>query len=154
MTKHLLFLLCVLGACVSCNMNAKYEHFHTIAQKGWDKDSTLTFPVHFNGDQQGYDLKLHIRHKKDYEFSNIWLFVNIESPQGEQLIDTVEFTLAEPSGRWLGSGLGDLFYNELPYKQNVAFPDSGTYNIRIQQAMRDELLNGIDAIGVSIEKTK
>lgn len=103
---------------------------------------------------QTYNLNMHIRNKNNYAYSNIWLFVNIASPNGEQLIDTVEFTLAEPSGKWLGSGLGDLFDNKLPYKQNIAFPDSGTYQISIQQGMRDDVLNGIDAVGISIEKTK
>lgn len=137
--------------CSACHINSKYERFYSINREGWSKDSTLNFPVHFDKDKQSYDLSMHIRNTNNYRYSNIWLFVCIQSPQGEQLIDTVEFTLAEPSGKWLGSGLGELFSQQFLYKENIAFPDSGVYKISIQQAMRDETLMGIDALGISIE---
>ncbi|MFV0555410.1 MAG: gliding motility lipoprotein GldH [Mangrovibacterium sp.] len=143
-------LLCILSL-TACRPNSKYEHFYRTDAKGWNKDSVLTFPVHFDEDlNASYDLRLNIRNKNSYAYSNLWLFINIQSPNGEQLIDTVEFTLAEPSGRWLGSGLGDLFDNELRYKENVMFPDSGIYRISIQQGMREDVLEGIDAVGLSI----
>lgn len=147
-------ILLLIGLLVACTLNSKYEQFYTIDNSNWEKDSTLTFPVYFNHDSQAYNLSVNIRNKRDYAYSNIWLFVNIKSPNGDQLIDTAEFKLATPAGKWLGSGIGDLFDNKFTYKENISFPDSGTYIISIQQGMRDDILEGIDALGISIEKTK
>ncbi|MFV0290288.1 MAG: gliding motility lipoprotein GldH [Mangrovibacterium sp.] len=148
-------IVAVLVFYTSCEHNSTYEHFYTIDSKGWDKDSTLVFPIQVKeANHDVHSLQVNIRNKNDYAFSNLWLFVNIESPSGEQLIDTVEFTLASPSGKWLGTGLGDLFDNKFSYKQNIAFPDSGLYRIHIQQGMRNYQLQGIDAVGISVENVK
>jgi gliding motility-associated lipoprotein GldH len=37
-------------------------------------------------------------------------------------------------------------------KPNIRFPLSGKYKMRIKHAMRDEKLNGIEDVGITISK--
>ncbi|MFV0375756.1 MAG: gliding motility lipoprotein GldH [Mangrovibacterium sp.] len=136
----------------SCLSKSKYESYHTLESIGWHKDSVLVFQVAFTDSQTPYKLYLNIRNRGTYEFSNIWLFINIESPDGQLLKDTVEFTLADQAGRWTGSGIGDLFDNKMLYKSNVYFPTPGEYKFSIQQGMRAKRLEGIHDVGILIDK--
>jgi gliding motility-associated lipoprotein GldH len=95
---------------------------------------------------------LNVRNRGDYSNRNIWLSVGMYSPEGRLTTDTVEFILADPSGRWKGSGIGDLFDNRILYKQDMEFPVAGEYRFMIRQAMRPVRLKGIYDVGMRLEK--
>jgi gliding motility-associated lipoprotein GldH len=75
-------------------------------------------------------------------------------PDGRFRTDTVEMILADPSGKWKGSGIGDLFDRRMLYMQDVLLPDTGMYQVIIKQAMRPMRLKGIQDIGFRLEKGK
>jgi gliding motility-associated lipoprotein GldH len=60
--------------------------------------------------------------------------------------------LAEADGKWWGSGLGDIFSNQIKVMENVKFPRKGVYSFSVEQNMRDNPLLGIEDIGVRVEK--
>ena len=100
-----------------------------------------------------------LRNNKDYEFSNLFLIVGIKFPNNYQIVDTLEYEMTTPEGRFLGNGMTDVKENKLEYKTNVTFSLMGDYDISVQQAMRrtrdiDGLnaLNGITDVGLQIEK--
>ena len=70
------------------------------------------------------------------------------------LEDKLEITLADPSGRWLGEGFGGLKTVETLFRENVFFPVSGNYTIRVKQGMRENKLEEISDIGVRVEKVE
>ncbi len=82
-------------------------------------------------------------------------------PHGKTIKDTLEYKMAEPSGKLLGSGLTDIKENKLWYKgynTPFVFKESGDYTINIQHAMRENgkvngvtELEGITDIGFRIE---
>lgn len=149
------FVICVaalLCAIASCTPKKEFEAYKTLDSDGWNKDSVVVIPVELRDTLGSHNLYLNIRNNGNYEFSNLWLFVNIKAPDGNLLTDTLEFQLADPAGKWLGSGIGDLFDNQFLYKENVYFPMSGSYEFSIQQGMRSNVLKGIRDIGISIEK--
>ncbi len=147
-------LFAILGALLfSCDSNGVFEDYKTIGETGWNKDSLVVFPVMLDSTSEDFNLYINIRNNGNYPNSNIWLFVEIQSPDGEILSDTIEYTLADNRGRWLGSGIGDLFDNQFLYKRNVYFPLEGEYKFVIQHGMRTSNLRGIQDIGFRIEKT-
>ena len=146
------FSLIILGI-VSCDRKRVFESYQTIGQKGWNKDSVMVFNVALKDTTRNHNLYVNIRNSGTYPYSNLWLFLTIGSPDGKFRTDTVEFSLAEPSGRWKGSGIGDLHDNQILYKSSIYFPHKGKYTFRIKQGMRDNVLQGIRDIGLRIEKT-
>ena len=147
------FIACIsLVVLFSCDPQKEFEAYHSIETSGWNKDSLVTFSVDLEDTVGNHNLYINLRNSGNYEYSNVWLFVNIKSPDGNTLSDTVEFQLADPSGKWTGNGIGDLFDNQFEYKENVFFPVSGTYEFSIQQGMRSQRLKGIKDVGLRIEK--
>ncbi len=69
------------------------------------------------------------------------------------MTDTLNFRLADDRGRWLGRGIGDLYFIRLPYKQDILFPYKGIYRFEIVQGMRTDL-EGIRDVGLRVERIK
>ena len=138
---------------VSCDRKRVFEAYKTLANNGWNKDSVVIFDVALSDTIRNHNLYVNIRNKGTYPYSNLWLFLSVGSPDGKMITDTVEFSLAEASGRWKGSGIGDLHDNQILYKSSVYFPHKGNYTFHIKQGMRDNVLPGIRDIGFRIEKT-
>lgn len=100
------------------------------------------------------DFYVVLRHDNDYHYNNFITFIRLEFPNGRARLDTVEIPLASPSGKWLGSGFGDIYTTEQKFFSRTRFPMKGTYKFQILHAMRDELLLGVNDIGIAVRKTK
>ena len=155
MKQVIFYILCILlfAGIVSCDRKRVFESYEKLDQGGWHKDSVVVFKVELTDTTRNHNLYVNIRNEGTYPYSNLWLFLSIGSPDGKNLTDTVEFSLAEASGRWRGSGIGDLHDNQILYKSSVYFSHKGEYIFQIKQGMRDNLLKGIRDVGIRIEKT-
>ncbi len=154
--KQLLIIILgifLISGIISCDRKRVFEAYQPLGEKGWNKDSVVVFNVELTDTIRNHNLYVNIRNKGTYPYSNLWLFLSIGSPDGISRTDTVEFSLAEASGRWKGSGIGDLYDNQILYKSSAYFPHKGNYTFQIKQGMRDNVLEGIRDIGIRIEKT-
>ena len=155
-----LFLaLTVLTFALSCTNNTIYNQYQAIENSEWHKDSIINFKINSTDTISKNNLYVTLRNNKDYEFSNLFLIVGIKFPNNYQIVDTLEYEMTSPEGRFLGSGMTDIKENKLEYKTNVTFSLIGDYDVSVQQAMRrtrdiDGLnaLNGITDVGLQIEK--
>ena len=95
--------LSLITGLISCDRKKVFEAYHQIDEKGWNKDSVIVFKVHLTDTIKNNNLFVNIRNKGTYAYSNIYLFMTIGSPDGVMRTDTVEFTLADHSGKWRGS---------------------------------------------------
>lgn len=138
----------------SCDPNRVYEDNIDMPTATWDKNNKLKFEVDITDTLTPYNVYVNIRNSGNYQFSNIYMFIDVTFPDGNVYRDTLEGQLADASGQWLGSGLGDIWDNKLPYKQSVRFPKSGKYIFEIEQAMRTDQLEDILDAGLRIEKRK
>lgn len=151
---QLAMLVIVVGFTLSCSQNLVFEQYKTIDDKSWNKDSVMVFTVPVSDTTDNNNFYINVRNDIKYQYSNLWLFITIEQPDGETMEDKFEIALADPSGKWLGEGLGGLKTREAIYRRNVFFPRSGDYKISIQQGMREEYLKGISDVGIRIEKVE
>ena len=123
----------------------------------WSLENHPKFQVEIIDTLTELKLILNIRHSAHYPFSNLWVFVNTTSPEGAQSADTLECVLAAKDGRWLGSGLGDIWDIQIHLKTQT-FSSPGDYVFEIEQAMRYgdeariEQLPEIMNVGLRIEK--
>ncbi len=138
----------------SCNKKAVVEDYLSLRNAEWNQDTALVFDINIPDPKKLYDLSFTVRNVGNYAYSNLWIFVVITPPSGKELSDTVELTLAKPSGEWLGSGLGDLYDRKYPYKKTIFFPEIGKYTISVRQGMRTKtgILTGIHDFGIVLEK--
>lgn len=147
------FIALIILLSVSCDQNMVFDSFSAIPDNKWPSDSIINFSVDITDTTQNHNLYINIRNSIDYPYSNLWLFISIIPPDGKSFKDTVEFTLADYSGKWLGNGYGKFRDIRYLYKNNTYFPDSGQYFFQLQQGMRNNILEGISDIGIRLEKT-
>ena len=158
MRRSFLLILLLAFVFISCDSDRVFDDYKSLPSQ-WNKDSILTFNFKNIDTLQTYNLFINVRNNNDFEYSNLFLISEIQFPQGKVITDTLEYEMAAPNGKWLGTGFGDVKENKLWYKEKVRFPESGNYKVSIKHAMRKngseqgiENLKGITEIGFRIEK--
>jgi len=113
----------------------------------------LVFDVPVSDTVSKYNIFITVRNADSYDFNNLYLFIDIHSPMRITERDTMECILADPNGKWLGEGLGDIWDNKILFKKNVKFQKPGVYEFDLNQGMRVDSLSMIMDAGLSIEKS-
>lgn len=152
--KKLLFFLLTATLLCSCGPKRFYEEITPVDQNGWHLDSLLTFRVDITDSLQYYDFYLLVRNNTDYAMQNFYVFFTTEFPNGYKAQDTLGFVLCDKYGNWTGKGHGYLKENQFLFKPKVRFARCGTYTFTVQQAMREEQLQGITDFGLALYKTE
>lgn len=153
----LMFLVFSFGL-VSCDSNRVFDTYKTVPNS-WHKDSIVSFKVTPPDSTNAYNLFVNLRNTNDYKFNNLFLIVEMVFPHGKTIKDTLEYRMADPTGKLLGTGVTGVKENKLWYKEQVVFKEAGEYLVNIQHAMRENgkvngvvELVGITDIGFRIEK--
>ena len=137
----------------ACKKDVIYRKCITIPDNIWDMNKPLVFDVPVNDTLNKYNIFVTVRNADSYDFDNLYLFIDINSPMKLAERDTMECVLADANGKWLGDGLGDIWDNKILFKRNVKFRKPGIYEFTITQAMRVDSLPMIMDAGISIEKS-
>lgn len=152
--KHIIAICLLLAVFISaCNQNTVFSKYTTLPEDGWNKNNKLTFDIDIKDNNALNNVYLTVRHADSYPFSNLFLFLKTTYPDGKHSIDTLECTLANPKGEWLGNGTGDIFDNKILVNKNLRFPQIGKYTFTFEQGMRNNPLPLIMDFGMVIEKT-
>jgi|TARA_B110000116_G_C16505586_1_gene433225 gliding motility-associated lipoprotein GldH len=148
-----LSLLVVLTS--SCDSNKIFEEYIEVENANWKKENIASFEFNAKDTTTAHNLYINVRNTGTYSYSNLYLFVTMQGPSGGLLKDTVNCILADNRGKWLGSGVGDLWDLRIPYVGGFKFAQSGNYIVTLEQGMRVEAgLEGITDIGLRVEKVK
>lgn len=139
--------------CLSCSDKGTTTDIKNVNSK-WNKNQKLAFKLTADDTEKAKNIIFVIRNNNDYPYSNLRLIVNFESPKKEIKTDTLNYILAKPNGEWIGTGFGETKETLFQYKLNYKFPEKGVYNISVTQAMRKDILPGIEDLGVKIESAK
>lgn len=139
---------------ISCGEKAFFEQNKAIANEIWKWEDVVEFDVPVTDTVIGYNFILNLRTTKAYEFSNIYVFVNLKFPDGRMITDTVSYDLMDDAGFWYGKPSGSLVENNILFSYNRIFPISGNYHFTIAQGMRNRELTEVTDVGLRIEQTK
>ena len=151
----LLFISLLLG----CNNGVEYSQYASLPD-GWEAHNPVLFQVEVTDSLTPKDIFIMVRNTEQYPFSNLFLITKMEEPKSNKVIvDTLEYEMATPEGKWLGDGYSAIKESKLWYKEQFVFPTKGKYNLKIEQAMRKigdnegvTVLKGITEVGLRVEK--
>ena len=143
----------------SCSNHLEYTKYKSIANASWEANKDISFEFNIQDTIAPKNLFIHVRNNNDYPFSNLFVITTMNFPNGDKIIDTLQYEMADKSGRYLGKGFTEIKENKLFYKEKKVFPVSGKYLLNIHHAMRKSgevniipFLKGIQDVGLSIEK--
>lgn len=150
-------LFCLFGAylMVACDENIVYHSYQSLPAEGWAKGDTLTFQIPVT-DSIPSTLKLfaEVRNRSNYPYQDLYLFIdeNLEDSTVWRT-DTLSMNLADSTGRWKGNGWGTI-YQSAAFIKTVRPLHPGNYTVKVVNGMNDEKLNGLNDIGIRVEKDK
>ena len=152
--KIIAFTLTLICFLPSCDSNRIYEENIPVENNVWLKEDIKTFQFEMTDTMSAVDLFFNIRTTTDYPYSNLYIFIYSDYPNGYTDKDTLQFILAESDGKWLGESSGTVVENQKLISSGGRFTSSGTYTFRIEHAMRDEALPEIIDVGFRVAFTK
>jgi hypothetical protein len=120
----------------------------------WNKKKVQQFDFKIDDAQNQKNIIFVVRNNNDYPYSNLRLIATVEHNKKAVATDTLNYVLAKPNGEWLGTGFGDTKETLFQYKLNYKFPQNGNYSVKVVQAMRKNILPGIEDLGIKIQNLK
>ena len=144
----LIFVLFSLG---SCDPNMVYDQFEKTQNQQWSWEDTKVFEIDVDDSLSYFNMYANIRHTKEYPKSNLYLFITIISPMGNEIRDTVDIQIANKHGKWNGSGFGEIKFVRKRIKSGVRFANKGKYIVEVEQGMRLAEIPVTD-VGIRVEK--
>ena len=148
-SKYWILYVVLVLSIVSCDSNRVFDEYQSVSGQ-WDKDNIIEFKLTPPDTTNTYNLYVNLRNTEDYKYSNLFLIVELNYPNGKALKDTLEYEMANPDGTFLGTGFTDVKENKLWFKgheEPFIFDEKGEYSINIQHAMRENgSINGIDKL--------
>lgn len=138
----------------SCDRNRIFEENKKIPGEGWSSSNVIKLDVDIANIDIPTNFYINVRNADGYPYNNLFLFIKTTFPNGKMSNDTLECVLADENGKWLGTGMGDIYDNQIPFKKNVRFPIAGKYIFEIQHGMRTDVIPLIMDVGLRIEKAQ
>jgi len=150
---YILFSLVIF----SCDSNVEFLKYNSV-NGVWHKDSLQEFSFELNETNE-YNTFVNLRINEEYKFSNIFLITTLKDSLNILSKDTLQFKLADKSGKFVGKKRINLVDNKLLHKKQLKLEGNKKYFISIEHAMRVinkvgglENLEGVTDIGYKIEK--
>lgn len=143
--------LAVLFACSSTTEDV--ERYVHISDAQWHRDSVGAFGF-TSAENEAHGITVLLRLNNDYAFRNCFLFITLKDSLGHGLLtDTVMLNVADKTGKWLGSGLGETKSLEHALPQFSGEYPRGRYTIALSHGMRQNPLQGVVDIGIRMSTT-
>ena len=153
MKKLLLYLTALLfvAVLVSCDGSVFYDQSRRVDEQGWLPTESVDFDVTVDDTNRIFNFLVEVRNSVSYPYANTFLFIHTTFPDGSVAADTLEYPLADPSGRWYGKRTGRYVDTRYYFRRNARFPMQGTYRFSVSNGMRDSANTGLRDIGFRIE---
>jgi gliding motility-associated lipoprotein GldH len=145
------FLLALAFTTGCSDPNRVFDQSTPIVNRNWSYISTIKYNVKIDDEKAAYNLYFNTRVSGDYKYANMFILLHTSGPQLKTSVMRYELHLANQAGEWLGSGSGNLYSYQIPFK-NIHFPAKGIYHFEIEQNMRDNPLHEVSDMGMRVEK--
>lgn len=151
--KKYLFILLLGILLFSCHKRGVvFSESFSLPTKSWDYDSLVQFQAKVNDTIGLYQIWLNVEHTEKYPYANLWLKFIVLGPDSTASVDTVNVFFQDKQHRWLGIGVGHTWKLDQLFADSVRFRKTGTYTFLIQHIMRQDRLEDIKKIGLTIKK--
>jgi gliding motility-associated lipoprotein GldH len=132
-----------------------YQRSETVPGAAWEYGFRPRFAIEILDTTAQYKTYFLIRHTQGYPYNNIWLLISTKGPGDKQARkERVNVVLAEPSGKWMGRGMGEVWEQRMvmQLQDSTLFRRRGTWEISVEQNMRVNPLPEIIDAGIRIER--
>jgi len=129
-----------------------FKESQKVDPSGWTYTDSLLFTLNIPDTTDRYGLYLDLTHDKDFNYQNVYLQLHTYYPGEQGSSGLVSVQLQDPQAQWQGDCSGSSCDLEIILKDPVRFNKLGDYNIIVTQASREENLQGIGSVGLTLER--
>ena len=137
---------------VSCGESFPFQDSKTIKSGEWFYTDTIDYSFEIEDTTQTYDLMMDISHGIDYPFQNIYLSIHTIFPNGKRTQQTVPVDFCDKTGQWYGKCKGQKCLLLVVLQEKAKFSQSGRYQLKFEQFMREEPVKHVYEIGFKIKQ--
>jgi gliding motility-associated lipoprotein GldH len=135
----------------SCSTAPVYEKSYDFQDNHWSQKVKPSFTVEVKDTSKAYDFVITLRTTTEYKFSNLWIYLNSTTPDGQKVREPYEIKLTKPDGSWIGKKTGTIVENSL-YFRNRKMPKAGKYVFVIEQGITESVIDEVIDIGLLVEE--
>lgn len=136
----------------SCQEGVLVDQFHDIPNSEWEYETEIVDTCFVKQPEFYHQIYANLRISGEYKYANIHLLLATTQPDGEVSKHKIPLDLAEKSGKWLGSGLGDVITFQIPILHRKYLNQKGKYRFEITQDMRLNPLPSVLSAGIRVEQ--
>lgn len=148
--KLFIFSALLLVLLTSCINQPLYEKSYSFKKNQWDSNGKPSFTVDIQDTSKTYDFTITFRTTTDYEFNNVWFYLNTTTPDGEKAREPFEMKITNTDGSWIGKKTGTIVETELFFKSRK-LPKSGTYSFYLEQGITQPILKNVLDVGLRVD---
>ena len=135
---------------IACDSDVIYSEYQSVDDNVWSYDDPKTFTFEMKEDTVPVKIYINLRTTTDYPYSNIFMYLYSDFPNGYSDKDTLEFFLAKPNGEWLGEVSGTVIENTALITKGY-LTTKGNYTFKLEQAMYEDSLPEILDLGITVK---
>ena len=141
----------------SCGVKSPYyQKQQAIPKTEWSYKYQPTFKIDLTDTASAYQFYFLIRHDESYPNANIWFRMKVKAPGDSTFTEgpRIEKELADAEGKWKAQGMGGIYEHRIPLftKEAPVFSKPGTYEIKLEQIMRQNPLPSVINVGLRVER--
>lgn len=137
----------------SCGDKPYFDEAYSFEENVWSETDTAHFEINVNDTIQPFNFIMTLRTTTQYQYSNIWVYVISEAPDGTKSKVAQRIPLAHPDGSWIGRVSGTIVESKLRF-DSKPFPMKGDYSFKIVNASNYEKIDEVLDISLRVEKAK
>lgn len=148
-------IICLITWLTStCTHDTIYQSIIQLPKPIWNATECVSFAFQIQDNTQPYNLRAIISSTPDYPYQNLYVTYYLTDTTQQlhksELVNTLLFD-AE-TGKPMGKGWRQAKRCTNVILENYYFPQAGWYTLQLVQYMRTDALNGIQAIGIQVQK--
>jgi gliding motility-associated lipoprotein GldH len=157
--KQLLVLFTAALFISACQTIDLFEKNTAIPAHEWATNFKPQFQFNISDTTSLYEVSLVLRHSDRYNYNNIIIRYNVETPDGKKYTFDAEKILGTNEKGWLGTGMDDIYEHRISLNKELAaagvsLKNKGTYLFQLEQLMRENPLKNVFNVGIRIDKKR
>lgn len=128
----------------ACDKGVYHVQSHNFKNERWSNQDTAYFEVMAEDTLSLMNFYLKLRTSTAYLYSNLWVYLQTEAPDGSVSSEAQRINIANPDGSWIGNTSGSIVNSSLVFARQH-FPIKGLYKFKVVQATSlNEIENVLD----------
>lgn len=135
----------------ACSSSPVYEKSYDFDNNCWSQKVKPSFSVAIKDTSKAYNFIITLRTTTEYKFSNLWIYLNSTTPDGQHVREPYEIKITNPDGSWSGKKTGTIVEKSIYFK-NRKLPKAGKYVFVIEQGITESIIDEVIDLGLLVEE--